>query len=104
MKSARTGSLALLPMLVGLTACQEPGQPGPMERTGAQIDRAVAGAQRSVGDFSLRVGQGVDHAGRSVGATAQEVGTGLHDRLVPPDVGSAPSPPVATDGTPRGSP
>jgi hypothetical protein len=100
MGRARTWSLVLIPMLVGLTACQEPGQPGPMERAGAHIDHTVTNVQRSVGDFSLRVGQGVDRAGRSVGAAAQAVGTGLHDRLVPPDYGYPPPPPEPMYGYP----
>src|SRR5690348_2753694 len=84
MKSARNRSLAVVLVLAGLSACQGPGQPGPIERAGAHLDRMVAGAQRGVGDFSLRAGQGIDDAGRSVGATTQELGTRLHDSLVPP--------------------
>jgi hypothetical protein len=104
MTRARTGWLALVPLMVGLAACQQPGQPGPMERAGAQIDRTVAGVQRSVGEFSQRAGQEVDHAGQSVGATAQQLGTGLHDRLVPADAPGAPSTPQAEDGAPRPGP
>jgi hypothetical protein len=68
---------------------------------GAQIDRAVAGMQRSVGEFSLRAGHGVDQAGRSVGTAAQQVGTGLHDRLVAPVASDASRAPAVPDGTVR---
>jgi hypothetical protein len=91
-------------MLIGLSACQEPSRPGPMERAGAHVDRVVAGVQRSVGEFSLRAGQGVDQAGRSVGTAAQQVGTGLHDRLVPWDANDASRAPAAPDGTLRAAP
>ena len=80
----------LLPMSV--TACQEPGQPGPMQRAGAYIDRGVTDAQRGVADFSQRAGQSLDQAGRSVGAGAQRVGGTLHDQLAPA-VDTPPSPP-----------
>jgi hypothetical protein len=105
MEHARIGSLALLPVLIGLSACQEkPGQPGPMERAGAQVDHVVAGMQRSVGEFSLRAGQGVDQARRPVGTAAEQVGTGLHDRLVPSVAGDAPRAPAAPGGTLKTAP
>jgi hypothetical protein len=104
MEHARIGSLALLLVLIGLPACQEPSQPGPMGRAGAQVDRVVAGMQHSVGEFSLRAGQGVDQAGRSVGTAAQKVGTGLHDRLVPSVASDASRAPAAPDGTPGAAP
>jgi hypothetical protein len=46
----------------------------------------------------------VDQAGRSVGTAAQQVGTGLHDRLVPWDASDASRVPAAPDGTPRVAP
>ena len=76
------GPSAML-LLMGLTACQEPGQRGPMERTGAYIDQKVIDAQRGVAEFSQRAGQSLDQAGRSVGSGAQRVGATVHDRLVP---------------------
>ena len=97
MRSARMGSLAMVSAVIGLSACQEAGQPGPIGRAGAHVDRAVAGAQRSVGDFGVRAGQGIDQAGRSVGAAAQQVGTGLHDRLVPSDADAGKGPPPAPE-------
>lgn len=75
--------LAVLLLSIGVTACEEAGQPGPMQRTGAYIDRTVTDAQRGVADFSLRAGQSLDQAGRSVGAGAQRVGASLHDSLTP---------------------
>jgi hypothetical protein len=81
---------ALFLGLIGLAACQQPGQPGPMERAGANIDRTVVDVQRNVGDFSRRAGQSVEKAGQSVGNTAQRVGTGVHDTLVPADPTPAP--------------
>ena len=78
-----SAALAILLLSIGVTACEEPGQPGPMQRTGAYIDRTVTDAQRGVADFSQRAGQSLDQAGRSVGAGAQRVGTTLHDSLTP---------------------
>jgi hypothetical protein len=89
MTEVRAGSLAAVLALIGLSACQEPGQPGPTERAGIQIDHAMAGVQHSVGEFSGQAGQGLDDAGRSVGAAAQQVGSRLHDWLVPADTSSA---------------
>jgi len=71
----------VLPM--GLLGCQEAGQPGPMSRTGAYIDRTVGDTQREMADFSQRAGQSLDHAGQAVGAGARRVGTTLHDGLLP---------------------
>ena len=83
----------VLPM--GLLACQEPGQSGPMSRAGAYIDRTVGDTQREMADFSQRAGQSLDQAGQAVGAGARRVGTTLHDGLLPtadrppaPDVGN----------------
>ena len=98
--------LAVLLLPMSMTACQEPGQPGPMERAGTYIDRTVTDAQRGVADFSQRTGHSLDQAGRSVGAGAQRVGTTLHDSLMPTaDTASPPppatwssQPPVATTG------
>lgn len=84
-------------LLVGLAACQEPGQRGPMERTGAYIDQKVTDAQRGVAEFSQRAGQSLDRAGRSVGAGAERVGTTVHDNLMPADPPPAP-PPSADPG------
>ena len=89
---------ALLPM--GVTACQEPGQPGPMERAGAYIDRGVTDAQRGVADFSQRAGHSLDQAGRSVGAGAQRVGGTLHDQLAPAADTPPSRPPDAWDSQP----
>ncbi len=89
----------LLPMSV--TACQEPGQPGPMQRAGAYIDRGVTDAQRGVADFSQRAGQSLDQAGRSVGAGAQRVGGTLHDQLMPAADTSSPRPPDAWSSQPQ---
>jgi hypothetical protein len=86
--------VAALLLSMGVTACQEPGQPGPMERAGAYIDRGVTDAQRGVADFSQRAGQSLDQAGRSVGAGAQRIGGTLHDQLVP---AADTSPPPAPD-------
>jgi hypothetical protein len=97
MRSARMRSLAMVSAVIGLSACQESGQPGPMGRAGAHVDRAVAGVQRSVGDFGVRAGRGIDQAGRSVGAAAQQAGTGLHDRLVPSDADGGQVPPPAPE-------
>jgi hypothetical protein len=69
--------------LVGLAGCQEPGEPGPIESAGAQIDHVAGKVTRSIGEFSVRAGEGVDQAGHWVGATAQRAGTGVHDKLVP---------------------
>jgi hypothetical protein len=104
MEHARVASIALLLASIGLLACQEPSQPGPMERAGAHLDRVVAGMQRSVGEFSLRAGHVADEAGRSVGTAAQLVGTGLHDRLVASDESDVSRVPVAPDGTVRATP
>jgi hypothetical protein len=104
MKVARTRSLALTLVLVGPSACQEPVQPGPMERAGLEIDRVVAGVQRSVGDLGLRAGQGVDEASRSIGTAARQVGTELHDRLAPWDPGNAASVPTAPGETSKANP
>jgi len=103
MTTASAGSLAIVFALIGLSACKETGQPGPAERAGVGIDRAMAGVQRSVGEFSLRAGRGLDDAGRSVGAAAQQVGTQLHDGLVPADTNSAQNTPAPSDGAPRSS-
>ena len=89
----------LLPMSV--TACQEPGQPGPMQRAGAYIDRGVTDAQRGVADFSQRAGQSLDQAGRSMGAGAQRVGGTLHDQLMLATDASSPRPPDAWSGQPQ---
>lgn len=104
MVSAGAGSLAIVFALIGLSACEETGQPGPVERAGVGIDHAIAGAERGVGEFSLRAGRGLDDAGRSVGTAAQQAGTQLHDRLVPADTNSAQNRPAPPDGAPRGSP
>jgi hypothetical protein len=97
--------------LISLSACQAPpGQPGPMERAGAHVDRTVTDVQRSVGDFSVRAGQGIDQAGRSVGHAATQAGTGLHDRLAPSGAtgdaagGRAAPPPPPVEETPGASP
>jgi hypothetical protein len=89
----------LLPMCV--TACQEPGQPGPMERAGAYIDRGVTDARRGMADFSQRAGQSLDQAGRSVGAGAQRVGETLHGQLVPAADTPPPPPPDAWSSQPQ---
>jgi hypothetical protein len=68
---------------VGASGCQEPGQPGAMERTGAEVDRTMGQAQQGVGDFSLRVGRALNQAGQSVGNAANVAGTGVHDWLTP---------------------
>ena len=85
-------------LLTALAACQEPGQPGPMQRTGAQIDRAVTGAQRGIANFSLQAGQELDAAGKSVGAGARQVGSSIHNSLTPAD---PPLPPPEPMGTQR---
>ena len=117
MTEVRAGSLAAVLALIGLSACQEPGQPGPTEHAGIQIDHAMAGVQRSVGEFSGQAGQGLDDAGRSVGAAAQQVGSRLHDWLdsrrhkfrPDPVVGAAgvaspwPTGPTASDSRPKAS-
>ena len=85
----------VLLLFMGLTACQDPGQRGPMERTGAYIDRKVIDTQRGMAEFSQRAGQGLDQAGRSVGAGAQRVGATVHDSLMPA-ADEPPSPPPST--------
>jgi hypothetical protein len=70
---------------VAVSACQEPGQPGVMERTGAGIDRTMGQAQQGVGDFSLRVGRTLNQAGQSAGDAANAAGTSVHDWLIPPE-------------------
>ncbi len=65
------------------SGCQEPGQPGVMERTGAKIDQTVGNAQQGVGDFGLRVGRALNQAGQSVGDAGNVAGTSVHDWLVP---------------------
>ncbi|HEY7576664.1 MAG TPA: hypothetical protein VH855_03635 [Acetobacteraceae bacterium] len=65
------------------TGCQQPGQPGAMERTGAQIDQTMGRAQQGVGDFSQRVGRALGQAGQSAGDAANAAGTNVHDWLVP---------------------
>jgi hypothetical protein len=102
MRSARTGTMALVLALLALSACQEPGQPGPMERAGAQIDHVTGKVTRSVGEFGVRAGEGVDQAGRSVGATAQRAGTRLHDSLVPVDETKAQNGTKAQNAAPDG--
>lgn len=90
--------LAVLLLPIGVTACQEPGQPGPMERTGVYIDHKITDAQRGVADFSQRAGQSLDQAGRSMGAGAQRVGATLHDSLTPATDSTSP-PPAAASGS-----
>jgi hypothetical protein len=65
------------------TGCQQPAQPGPMERTGAQIDQTMGRAQQGVGDFGQRVGRALGQAGQSAGDAASAAGTSVHDWLVP---------------------
>ncbi len=65
--------------------CQDPGPPGVMERTGAEVDRTMGHAQQGVGDFSLRVGRALNQAGQSVGDAANVAGTSVHDWLIPID-------------------
>jgi hypothetical protein len=96
--------LAALLLSMGVTACQEPGQPGPMERTGAYIDRTVTDTQRGVADFSQRAGQSLDQAGRSVGAGAQRAGTALHNSLMPATDTTSVTPPAASSSQPQVSP
>jgi hypothetical protein len=93
--------LAILLLPMGVTACQESRQPGPMERTGAYIDRTVTDAQRGMADFSQRAGQSLDRAGRSVGASAQRAGATLHDRLIPVTDETSPPPPTAWSSQPQ---
>lgn len=93
--------LAVLLLPLGMTACQEPGQPGPMERTGAYIDQTITDAQRGVADFSQRAGKSLDQAGKSVGAGAQHVGTTLHDNLMPATDTTNPPAPAAWTGQPQ---
>jgi len=88
--------LAILLLPMAITACQEPGQPGPMERTGTYIDRSITDAQRGMADFSQRAGQSLDQAGRSIGAGAQRMGTTLHDSLTPAPDTTNPSPTTAS--------
>jgi hypothetical protein len=83
MQRART--LVLSAVMLGLSACQSPDQPGPFGRAGAQIDHTVADTQRSLGDFSVRAADGVNQAGRAVGTSAQRVGSSVHDWLSPSD-------------------
>ena len=92
--------LAVLLLPIGMTGCQD-GQPGPMERAGAYIDRTVTDAQRGVADFSQKAGQSLDQAGRSVGAGAQRVGTTLHDNLAPGTDRTSPPPPPAWNSQPQ---
>lgn len=89
-------AVLLLPMCV--TACQEPGQPGPMERTGVYIDHKITDVQQGAADFSQRAGQSLDQAGRSIGAGAQRVGATLHDSLMPATDSTSPSPAAASGG------
>ena len=98
------GTRGVVPLTVWLlsmclTGCQEPGQAGPMERTGVYIDHKIGDAQRGVADFSQRAGQSLDQAGRSIGAGAQRVGTTLHDSLMPATDATNPSTVPAADGT-----
>jgi hypothetical protein len=88
--------LAVLLLPMAITACQEPGQPGPMERTGTYIDRSINDAQRGMADFSQRAGQSLDQAGRSIGAGAQRMGTTVHDNLMPATDTTDPSPAAAS--------
>jgi hypothetical protein len=83
MQRVRVGALVPFLALQGLIACASPDRPGPLGRAGAQIDHAVADAERGIGDFSVRVSDGVDQAGRAVGATAQRVGSSVHSWLAP---------------------
>ena len=83
---------------VAASGCQEAGQPGVMERTGAEVDRTVGQAQQGVGDFSLRVGRALNQAGQSVGNAANAAGTGVHDWLTP-----AEKPDQAPGSDPAGS-
>ena len=85
-------------LLVGLTACQDSGQRGSMERTGAYIDEKVTDAQRGVAEFSQRAGQSLDQAGRSVGAGAQRVGAKVHDNIMPAADMPPATPPSADPG------
>lgn len=89
--------LAVLLLPMAITACQEPGQPGPMERTGTYIDRTVTDTQRGMADFSQRAGQSLDQAGRSIGAGAQRMGASLHDTLMPATNTADSSPTAASD-------
>lgn len=96
--------LAALLLIIGVTACQEPGQPGPMERTGAYIDRTVTDTQRGMAEFSERAGHSLDQAGRSVGAGAQRAGSTLHDNLMPATDQTSVVPPAAPSSQPGISP
>jgi hypothetical protein len=78
-------TLAIWLLTVAASGCQDPGQPGVMERAGAQIDQTMGRAQQDVGDFSLRVGRALSQAGQSVGDAANVAGTRVHDWLVPAD-------------------
>ncbi len=91
--------LAVLLVPMAITACQEPGQPGPMERTGTYIDRTVTDTQRGMADFSQRAGQGLDQAGRSIGAGAQRIGASLHDSLMPAATDTTDPSATAASGT-----
>ena len=98
MQRVRRGTSVLFLALQGLSACASSDQPGPFGRAGAQIDHAVADAERGIGDFSVRVSDGVDQAGRAVGATAQRVGSSVHNWLVPSDERSTHN--ASPDGSP----
>lgn len=107
--TAGHGSMLLAAALLGagLTGCQEPGQPGPMERTGAHIDRMVTGAQRGIANFSQQAGEELDAAGKSVGAGAKQVGSSIHKGLTPdspPPPPPLPLPPPEPMGAQRVSP
>jgi hypothetical protein len=96
--------MAALLLSMGVTACQELSQPGPMERTGAYIDRTVTDTQRGMAEFSERAGQSLDQAGRSVGAGAQRVGTTLHDSLMPATDQTSAVPPATSSSQLQVSP
>ena len=84
---------------VAAPGCQEPGQPGVMERTGAEVDRTVEHAQQGVGNFGLRVGRALNQAGQSVGDAANNAGTSVHDWLIPADKANpAPAVDPSSDG------
>jgi hypothetical protein len=96
--------MAVLLLSTSVTACQEPSQPGPMERTGAYIDRTVTYTQRGMAEFSERAGQSLDQAGRSMGAGAQRVATTVHDSLVPATDPTSAVPPAASSSQAQVSP
>jgi hypothetical protein len=86
-----------LVLAVIASGCQEPGQPGPMERAGVQIDRTMGRAQESVGDLSQRVGRSLNQAGQSAGDAANNAGTSVHNWLAPAKKGDQdPAPTGAT--------